>query len=132
MEKLDLSTSIPYLARNALYQREKPYQMDHTVSRPDGVGFANHELERHAVVVLDIRHCQKPSIERNGFCILEAKTTLSASQADNARTPAMDKYLDEIERMLYREFPEYTRIEILDWGVSHWRLQRRPPTWKCC
>lgn len=117
MAQLDLMTSIPYLARSPVYEREKPYQMDHTVHRPDGIGFANHELERHPITVLDIRNRQKPSIERNGFCIVKANTTLSADQASNARTPAMSKYLDEIERLLYREFPEYSRIEVLDWGV---------------
>ncbi|KAI4287470.1 MAG: hypothetical protein L6R35_003276, partial [Caloplaca aegaea] len=117
MAQLDLMTSIPYLARSPVYEREKPYQMDHTVHRPDGIGFANHELERHPITVLDIRNRQKPSIERNGFCIVKANTTLSADQASNARTPAMSKYLDEIERLLYREFPEYSRIEVLDWGI---------------
>jgi len=122
MAQLDLITSIPYLARSPLYEREKPYQMDHTVPRPDNVGFANHELERHPITVLDIRHRQRPSIERNGFCIVEAKTSLSADQASNARTPIMKEYLNEIEKLLYREFPEYNRIEVLDWGV-----RRRSP-----
>jgi hypothetical protein len=122
MVQLDLQTNIPYLARSALYEREKPYQTDHTVQRPEGTGFANHELEPHPVTVLDMRDRQKPSLDQNGFCIVNAKTTLSAEQADAKRTPAMNNYLGQIERILYREFPEYSRIEVLDWGVS-WSLR---------
>lgn len=29
----------------------------------------------------------------------------------------MNKYLNEIEKLSYREFSEYSRIEVLDWGV---------------
>ena len=117
MSCLGLVTSIPYLARNELYKREKPYQLDHTVARPDGVDFTNHEFDRYSVTVEDLRHGPKPLIEQNGFCIVNAKTTLSADHASNERTPAMTKYLDEIEKLLYRQFPEYSRIEVLDWGV---------------
>lgn len=118
MLRLHLVTSIPYLARNELYKREKPYQIDHSVARPEGADYTNHEFDRRSVTVEDLRHCLKPTIKKNGFCILNAKTTLSADHATNERTPAMTKYLDEVEKLLYKEFPEYSRIEVLDWGVG--------------
>lgn len=115
----EIQTSLPYLARDKLYDVEKPFGADFPVDRFDGGTLANHKFDSHPVVIHDVRGSYEMTLEENGFRFIKASTLLTAADATNARTPAVDRYLNEIEVLLYAEFPEYERIEIMDFQVLH-------------
>ena len=116
---LDVEAKLPYLARDILYTKEKPYNADYVVEgKFEDVKPTNHIYDYRPVLIRDARHDRNRfSLERNGFCFLKATTSISASSAVDARTPAVDQFLGEIEVLLTREFPEYTRIEVLEFLV---------------
>lgn len=114
----DVETHIAYLARDGLFLKEKPYGADFPVDHFKGAKLANHTFEQVPVVVRDARGRENTfTLERNGFCFLQAKTSLTAEGASNEKTPSMARYLEEIERILYKSFPEYARIEVMDFQV---------------
>lgn len=114
----DVQTQLPYLARDELYVREKPFGADFPVDHFPGSQFANHIFEVHDVTVHDVRGTEPPSLERNGFCFLKAKTSLTAAEASTSQTPAVTAFFEEIEQVLYERFPGYSRIEVMDFQVS--------------
>lgn len=99
--------------------REKPFGADFPVDQLEGAQFANHILEELPVTIRDVRGAVKPpSLDENGFCFLHAETSLhSADVVTNRKTSAVKAFLDEIEGILYESFPEYERIEIMDYQV---------------
>ena len=113
----EVQTTLPYLARDKLYDNEKPFGADFPVDRFEGAQLANHKFESCPVVVHDIRGAKSATLEENGFQFVKASTSLSAVDADNTRTPAVDRYLKEIEVLLYENFPDYERIEVMDFQV---------------
>jgi hypothetical protein len=115
----EVQTSLPYLARDALYDHEKPFGADFPVDRFDGAHGANHTFDSHPVVIHDVRGAKPLCLEENGFQFIKASTSLTAADATNTKTPAVAKYLIEVETLLYEKFPEYERIEVMDFQVCH-------------
>ena len=113
-----VQTRLPYLARDELYSHEKPFGADFPVDKFEGAQLANHVFDDRLVVVNDVRAILPPSIEQNGFCFIKADTSLKAADATNERTSAVQSYLLEIQRLLYDHFPEYSRIEVMDFQVK--------------
>ncbi|KAF7503085.1 hypothetical protein GJ744_004332 [Endocarpon pusillum] len=113
----EIQTYMPYLARNERYNKEKPFGADFPVDRCEGGQCANHIFDNQAVTVHNMRGGEQPVLDRHGFCLVHAQTSLTAAEASNSRTPPMERYLGEIERILYEKFPEYLRIEIMDFQV---------------
>ncbi|KAI9668932.1 MAG: hypothetical protein M1829_005244 [Trizodia sp. TS-e1964] len=50
----------------------------------------------------------------NGFCILKEDTALTLEQALNGPEEAEQEYHAELERIQHKHFPEYIRLEDLD------------------
>lgn len=114
----DVETSIAYLARDELFLKEKPYGADFPVDHFEGAKLTNNNFHSVPVVIRDARGRENTfTLEKNGFCFLQAKTSLTAEDASNDTTPIMAKYLEEIEKILYKSFPEYARIEIMDFQI---------------
>ncbi|KAK2601552.1 hypothetical protein QQS21_004870 [Conoideocrella luteorostrata] len=115
---VDIDTYLPYLVRDELYDKEKPYGADFPVDHFKDSKLSNHEFEKFPMVIRDaqpVRHSF--NLDTNGFCFLRADTSITPDLASNAQTPALTKYLQEIEKLLYHKFPEYARIEVMDFQV---------------
>ena len=113
----DVHTTFPYLARDAIYQKEKPYATDFILEDSD-VALTNHVFDFMNLVVRDAQPQRDSfSLQKNGFCFLKAMTSLSNENVGDEHF--LEKtYFDEIEEVLHDKFPEYTRIECLDYQVS--------------
>lgn len=121
MGSRDINTYLPYLAKDEIYTKEKPFGADFPVDRFQGSQLANHVFDNKQVIIHDVRNAKSTSLEINGFCFLKAETSLKATEATNTKTEAVEAYLAEVERILYNKFPEYSRIEVMDFQV-------RPPS----
>lgn len=62
-----------FLARDPLYDTEKPYSLRFTA--PEGFPRANIRLERHGITVRDIRAGTKPTLTKDGCTLLDDFTT---------------------------------------------------------
>ena len=65
------------------------------------------------------------SLQNNSFYFLKAKTGLSSDNAGDERF-VEKMYFDEIEVVLHDNFPEYTRLECLDYQVRLDRNEQNP------
>ena len=117
-------TTMPYLARDRLYSTEKPFGADFRVDHLKGSQSANHIFERSSVAIHDIRKVRKPILEQNGFCFFKAATELKAEDATNEENTPTRQYLQDIQRILYERFPEYCRIEVMDFQVRSSPFQK--------
>ena len=113
----DFVSHIPYLARDELYLKEKPYGADFPVYHIKDSNPSNHIFDDRTVTIRDIRNVTSPTLERNGFCFLKSDIKLSEDEASENDTPTMKLFLHEIETLLQKEFPEYSRVEIMDFQV---------------
>jgi hypothetical protein len=116
----EVYTHMPYLARDELYNEEKPFGADFPVDHFEGGELAHHIFDNKAITGHDVRGREPPALDRNGFCFIKAPTSLTAAGATNSLSPPVAKYLGEIERILYKTFSEYSRIEIMDFQVCNW------------
>lgn len=107
-----------YLTRNKRYNKKKPFKADFPVDRFEDEQFANHIFNNQAVTVHNLRGGEQPLLDRHNFCLIHRPTSLTTADASNSLTPPVEKYLGEIKKILYDEFPEYSRIEIMDFQVS--------------
>lgn len=112
----DIHTTFPYLARDVIYQKEKPYATDFIVE-DSNVALTNHVFDFMDLVVRDAQPQRESfSLQKNGFCFLKAETSISNDNADDEKF-VEKTYFDEIEAVLHDNFPEYTRLECLDYQV---------------
>ena len=105
-----VSTAIQYLARNELYLKEKPYNVDFEVDESIGQN-TNQVLHSQPVSIRAIEDKEKFNIDQHGFCIVKASTSLTLEVAMQGSESIEDAYLSELETMLHKRFPEYSRIE---------------------
>ena len=116
VDNKDIRAVFPYLARNVLYGKEKPFATDFIPSIPDAP-LTNHRFEFMDVVVNDARPSRESFVlEEHGFCFPTSKTTLTCVSADDPKY-VEEQYYPEIEETLLLEFPEYIRVECLDHQV---------------
>ncbi|KAK3379094.1 putative CmcJ-like methyltransferase [Lasiosphaeria ovina] len=121
----DFTTTIQYISRDPLYQVEKAYSADFV---PDnGETPLNHIFDLQPIHVKDIVSPQEFELDVHGFCLLKAKTMLSAEDALTNQSSVEMDYINEIEALLYLKFPEYKRIEAMNFIVRN-RDARYPST----
>lgn len=112
----DICTTFPYLARDALYRKEKPYASDFSVEDSEVV-LTNHIIDFMDSIVSDARPRRESfSLQLHGFCFLQASTSVDTHNAGDERF-VEETYFDEIEAVLHDKFPEYSRLECLDYQV---------------
>lgn len=112
-----LMTRVRYLARDDLYSREKPYSADFDVDGQNGARKSNLITTDCSVQVTPVTNRDVFDINVNGFCVLKEDTSLTLEDALNKPEEAELEYQAELERILHKHFPEYTRLEGLDFVV---------------
>jgi hypothetical protein len=114
-----INTTLQYLARDKLYETEKPYSAEFEVEEHNGVKKTNYILSAQPVAIHAIQPSDKFSLDTNGFCIINAKTSLQLQDALTRPDAVESAYLNEIEAILCERFPEYSRLEPMEFVASH-------------
>lgn len=115
-----VQTTLQYLARHKLYETEKPYSATFEVEEHDDVKRTNYVLSPCPVSVIPVQPSDNFDLDTHGFCIIKAKTKLQVEDALNKPDFVEQTYLDEIEAILHKNFPEYSRLEGMEFVVrSH-------------
>ncbi len=113
-----INTTLQYLARDKLYETEKPYSADFEVEEQNGSKKTNYILSTQPVTVHAIQPSDKFELDTNGFCVINAKTNLDVQDAlDKSETVEL-AYLNEIKAILHKHFPEYSRLEPMEFVAS--------------
>lgn len=100
MERADVRSHVHFLQRDPLYLEEKPYSLRYTPS--EGFPRANIKLERHDIMVQDIRPDKdKLLFERDGCRINELKSRMKYGDWDND-SKVKEIYLSEVANMLLK------------------------------
>ena len=109
---------LPYLLRDDLYLKEKPYTTDFSVENISGAEATNHRFDYQELFIRDAQGQRKDfTLEKNGFCFLRSRTSLTSRNADDEKY-VREEYFNQLEEILHATFPEYERIEYLDHLVS--------------
>ncbi|VUC32068.1 unnamed protein product [Clonostachys rosea] len=107
-----------FLSRNKLYETEKPYTTDFPVEGIDGATMTNHTFDVQSIVFHDARSAKESfELDRDGFCYINAETSLKAEDATPEKTEMMDRYTDEVVEILRKKFPQYQEIRSMDFQV---------------
>ena len=78
----DVQSTISYLARDKLWDTEKPYIADFPLDAIKGAKITNQIIQKHLATIHDVRGSQRTfTLEKNSFCFLKAKTSLTADTA---------------------------------------------------
>ena len=112
----DVKATLPYLAKIGLYKEQKPFATDFIPSISD-VSLTNHAFEFLDLVVTDARPTRDSyTLDEEGFCFLTAPTLVTSSVVDD-KAWMEENYYSEVESVLHDAFPEYSRLECLDYQV---------------
>ena len=112
----DIETTFPYLERNMIYGRQKPFATDFIPKLPN-VMLTNHVFDFMDVVVHDAQSSRNQfSLDKHGFCFLSSSTALNSEDAQLSET-VQRLYYPEVEEVLHKAFPEYSRLDCLDHQV---------------
>jgi hypothetical protein len=115
-----VSTNLQYLARNKLYDTEKPYSADFEIEEQDGIRKSNYIISTEPVFVNAIQPSDNFDLNTHGFCIIKAKTNLRVDDALTQPEAVETAYFDEIEAIIHEHFPEYSRLEGMEFVVCAW------------
>lgn len=113
-----LKTKVRYLSRDDLYNVEKPYSADFHVDEQNGAKRSNIITTDCDVEIMPVTNRDDFDMNVNGFHILEEDTSLTLDDALDRPEEAELEYQAELEQILHKYFPEYTRLEGLDFVVS--------------
>lgn len=112
-----MKTSISYLAQDAIFDKEKPFDTDVPVDHIAGARASNHQSDERTVTVYPIINPGEWDLEKHGFCFIKAKTRLNSQDALTRKKEVQKEYWYEIEAVLHDNFPQYSRIECYDCTV---------------
>lgn len=112
-----INASLQYLARDKLYEIEKPYRVEFDVQEEGNVKSTNHKFATEPAVIHAIQASDRFELNKHGFCVLNEKTELDVHAALTTPELVETAYLKMIKAILHRNFPEYTRIEPLEFVV---------------
>ncbi|KAL9064144.1 MAG: hypothetical protein Q9161_009054 [Pseudevernia consocians] len=120
----DVESTISYLARHVLWDTEKPYIADFPLDAFKGAELTNQIIRKHRVTIHDVRGISHAfTLDKNGFCFVKGATCLTADAALTDAKGCEESYFEEIETLMQRHFPGYTRFECIDLTV-----RQRDPT----
>lgn len=115
-------SQVRYLARDGLYQREKPYVADFQVNEKNGARKSNFIIQDCDIQVTPTTSQSDFNLDVNGFCILEEDTSLTWEDARDRPEQVELEYQSQLEQILHLHFPAYARLEALDFVASRlWR-----------
>ncbi|KAG8163191.1 hypothetical protein KVR01_006488 [Diaporthe batatas] len=109
-----LDTTIGYLVRDDVFKTEKAFDTDFPVSHVAGARRTNLQTEARKVTVQEITDSSQWDLDVHGFCVLRAETKLDPKEAWERKREVQKSYWDQIERLLEKRFPQYSRIESYD------------------
>ncbi|KAI1740721.1 hypothetical protein F4680DRAFT_447578 [Xylaria scruposa] len=110
----DILTRLPYLKKDDLYLKEKPYTTDFAVDHIPGADASNHLFEYQNHIIVDAqRNPRKFNLEDHGFCFIKSKTSI-VHEAVYDDKYVKNVYFPEMERILHKALPGYERIDYLD------------------
>ncbi|KAF1738929.1 hypothetical protein CRV24_000858 [Beauveria bassiana] len=112
-----METSISYLRRDSIFDYEKPFDVDLPVSHIPKARVTNHQNDERNVVAHPLTDATQFSLEKHGFCIIQAKTNLNRDLAFKRKREVQKDYWYEIEAILHENFPHYSRIECYDFTI---------------
>lgn len=112
-----LQTKIRYLARSDVYNVEKPYSADFIVDEQNGAQRSNIITTHCDVQVMPVSSRSAFDMDVSGFCILNEDTSLTLEDALARPQDVELQYQAELEQIVHKHFPEYTRLEALDFVV---------------
>ena len=111
----DFTTEIQYLSQDLLYEKEKPYSADFIPE--NGEPPMNHIFQRKPALIKHIANPESFNMDEHGFCVLKAKTAVSLEDIVENQNKIEKEYINEIEALLHLKFPEYKRIETMNFIV---------------
>lgn len=114
-----VAATLRYLARDEIFESEKPYFAEFNVKEKDGVKKTNYVFTSEPVTIHAIKPTDNFDLDHNGFCVVTAKTGLEAGDALRDAKAVEESYLLELVEILSRRFPEYKRIEPIEFSVRH-------------
>jgi len=109
-------TSIQYLARDKLYNLEKPYAADFLVDEESAVR-SNYLIKSVPTTVTPIQPSDNFDLDTNGFCRIKTQLHTQVEDILSRSQNVEFAYFEEIETMLKEHFPEYTRFEGIEFVV---------------
>ncbi|CZT15620.1 uncharacterized protein RCC_01465 [Ramularia collo-cygni] len=115
----ELQAPLVYLARDEVYLTEKPYSVEFEIDEDEADGRlqTNYKLETETVRVHAMHDSTQFNLDTNGFCVINAKTTLPVKAALEDPDAVKMAHIEEISTLLYRKFPEYRRLEHIDFVI---------------
>ena len=113
-----METHVRYLARNPLYETEKAFSTDFPVDHVEGARQTNNEADDRPMTVAVIEDPGYWQLNVHGICILHAETHLDPHAVYTKRKEVQNDYWYEIEAILHKHFPQYSRIESFDLTVG--------------
>jgi hypothetical protein len=113
-----VTTTLRYLARDELWEREKPYAADFQIDKSLSHKPTNYITSDQPMSVTAIKLEDRFELDTHGFCTIKAKTSLKAEDALTQSEEVQSVYFSEIEAVLCRHFPEYIRWEPMEFVVS--------------
>ena len=114
-----VNTTLKYIARDELYKSEKPFSAEFEVEKYAGAKETNHILVTQPVAVNAIEDSDKFNLDIHGFCVINARTSLQAQDALTRPGEVEDLYLNEIKDILQAHFPQYQRLEGMEFVVGY-------------
>jgi hypothetical protein len=112
-----MQTTISYLARDTIFDKEKPFDTDVPVEHIPHARASNHKNDERDVTVFPVTCPADWDMETHGFCFINADTGLTAEDALTKKKEVQEEYWYEIEALLHERFPQYSRIECYDCTV---------------
>lgn len=113
----NFTTSVLYIARDPLYREERPFSCD--FDHGTSVFATNHKYDKQPATIHDIVDPTEFDLDVHGFCVLKGAKTAINPEAALADKPSMeDAYAEEVAALMHRNFPEYSRFEMMNVVVS--------------
>ncbi|PVH83071.1 hypothetical protein DL98DRAFT_558939 [Cadophora sp. DSE1049] len=108
-----VQTSLYFLARDELFKTEKPYSLRFP---PDGdLPQSNIRREKFEVSINDIRKGESPTLERNGFQVMNMQSAMCYEDFADEKM-IKDVYLPELQNALMKEL-DGRHVHVMDFAV---------------
>ena len=102
-----------YLARDKLYDTEKPFSLRFTA--PEDFPRSNIKLEKHDIEVRDLRKSEMMSFEKHGCTVVNLRSMMTHSDFDNDEL-VKEIYLKEVANYL-KDFLDAQHVQIFEHTV---------------
>jgi hypothetical protein len=110
-----IATELSYLTKNPKFEHEKPYTINYDTG--DTIPRTNITNETNPVSICNFRPLQNDqSFEDYGFTCTTLDCALAPAEFNN-RTRVKQEYYPAVTKVLWRMFPNASRVEILEHGV---------------